>query len=148
VTLSDSWPVALSAKGPEKYAPAVPHAPGAIQSIERKTVMKKKTPKSKVQGPKSARPRFLPGAGLQVGGSAAGWIAEAITDQFREKHLDLIPVDVVGQIMQVADLFRAYAYHCEAGSRLRFLVRGIKVPPDRGEHSMSIIGLGDFEKGP
>ena len=105
--------------------------------------MKKKSPKSKVQSPKSARPSFLPGAGLHIGGPTAQWIAKTLDAQLDER----LPIAIETEVREVSFLFLAYALYEE--SRLHFpLVRGtVTGTAAHSDNPVIIIGVGDFEKG-
>ena len=106
--------------------------------------MKKKSPKSKVQGPKSARLSFLPGAGLHIGGPTAQWIAKTLDAQLDERPPiadERLPIAIETEVRQVSFLFLAYALYEE--SRLHFpLVRGtVTGTAAHSDNPVIIIGL-------
>ena len=75
--------------------------------------MKKRSPKSKLQGPKSATGRdrrqigMLPEVHLQLAPATAHWIAETLDDQLDEIH-DPLPLTTEAQLREAIKSLRAH----------------------------------------
>ena len=81
--------------------------------------MKKRSPKSKVQDPKSATGRdrrqigMLPEVHLQLAPAAARWIAETLYDQLDEIH-DPLPETTKAQVREAIKFLYVHQRRCMA----------------------------------